>query len=154
MSRRQDIITELKTRLASITVDNGYQTDAGENVYVGQVPALNDGDPDQAIAMVVEDDEPGYSGEHTVIRLPIEIRAVVRVNVDDPYAMTEAVIADIKRAIERTTEGVKDHNLGGLLTPRGLERRSTTAAFRDQGSEFGAGVVRYACLYNELWGEP
>ena len=42
MSRRQDIIAELTDRLEDITIANGYQTNAGALLLVGQAPALSE----------------------------------------------------------------------------------------------------------------
>jgi len=148
MSRRQDIIDELKDRLDNITVANGYQTDAGALVLVGQAPALSETDPQQALALIIGADSVGYQGEDKQISLPVTVHALVRADLDDPAAAAEAVIADIKKAIEQ------DHNLGGLLKARGLVCGTTTSAMREQGSEYVGGTVSYELLFAEKWGAP
>lgn len=149
MSKRQDILAELLTRLEQITTDNGFQTDAGNTVFIGLVPALGPDDPTTALAVILDADaNPGHQGENIVIRLPLKIHALIQVNTENPYERVEAILADIKKAIET------DHNLSGILSPRGLERGVTQCAYREQGSEFGGGYVEYRLVFLEQWGNP
>lgn len=148
MSTRQTIIEEIRSRLAGITVDNGYQTDAGALVFVGQTPALSDADPEQALAIRVGGDDIGYQGENVLVTLSLVVHALMRADVDEPTTASEAVIADIKKAVEI------DRDLAGALQPRGLERGTTTAADRSQGSEYVAATVEYRCRFVERWGQP
>jgi hypothetical protein len=148
MSVRQNILTEFVTRLSGISLLGGYQTDAGALVFVGQTPALSEADPEQALALVVGSDAVGYQGENVLTQLSIVVHAILRADVDEPTLASEAVIADIKKAVEI------DRDLGGILTPRGLERGTTTAALRSQGSEYVAATVEYRCRFVERWGQP
>lgn len=148
MSRRQDIITELTSRLADILITNGYQTDAGALVLVGQTPSLSESDPDQALALVIGPDSVGYQGEDKQITLTVTIHALVRADIATPTTAAEAVLSDIKTAIET------DHNLGGLLKPRGLKCAGTVALQREQGSEYIGGSVSYDLEFAETWGAP
>lgn len=148
MSARQDIIDEVRGRLSGILVADGFQTNAGQNVLVGMVPSFSPDDPTQAIALLIDKDEPSYQGEAVVIRVPLVVHACVRADVSDPCVAAEAVIADIKKAIET------DHDLGKLALARGLERGVVSAAIREQGSEYVAGSVEYRITYREVWGNP
>ncbi len=148
MSVRQSILTELISRLSGIAVVNGYQTDSGAVVYDGQTPSLAEGDPEQALAVVVGGETLGYQGENVLVLLSVVVHALLRADVDQPTLASEAVIADVKKAVE------VDHNLGGILQPRGLERGETTAARREQGSEFVAATVEYRFRFVERWGQP
>ena len=148
MSVRQSILTEIVSRLSGISLLGGYQTDAGALIFVGQTPALSEADPEQALALVVGSDAVGYQGENVLTQLSIVVHAILRADVDEPTLASEAVIADIKKAVEI------DRDLGGILTPRGLERGTTTAAQRYQGSEFVAATVEYRCRFVERWGQP
>jgi len=149
MSRRQDVITAFAARLSNITQANGYQTDAGALVLVGQAPVLSDGDPDQALALVIGPDVSGYQGENVQTSIPLTVHALVRAeDITQPYLDAEAVIADIKKAVET------DHDLGGLLKPRGLTRGVTTAAVREPSSSFVAASVDYNVEFAEKWGAP
>ncbi len=148
MSVRQNLIAEIVSRLSGILLAGGYQTDAGALIFVGQTPPLAEGDPTEALAVVVGGEEVGYQGENVLVVLSIVVHAIVRADVDQPILASEAVIADIKRAVET------DHDLARILLPRGLERGATTAAKREPGSEYVAATVEYRCRFVERWGQP
>lgn len=146
LSRRQLALQELQNRVAGISTDAGFQTDAGGQVFIGEAPTLGPDDLDAAIAIVIRPDEPGFQGEQAVIRLPVELQAIAKTT--EPWATVEAVIADIKRAVET------DHDLGGTLLARGLERGITQPLDREDGSEFIGASVGYRLVYKETWGAP
>ncbi len=52
MSKRQDIITALEARLQTITIANGYNTDAGGRVFVWRTAQV---EPAEAPCLLVED---------------------------------------------------------------------------------------------------
>lgn len=147
-SRRQDIIEAVRDRLTAISQANGYQTDAGAVVLVGEAPSFGPADPPQAIALTVDDDSATYQGEQVVVVLPLVVHAIVKADLAAPYLAAEAIVADIKKAIE------VDHDLGGLTVRRGLERGVVKAAVREPGSEYVAARVEYRATYAELWGAP
>ncbi len=148
MSARQEIIEEFRDRLARITVANGFQTDAGLHVLVGEMPSFGPDDPTQALAISLDDDALEYQGEGVVVTLPVRVYAVIKADTAAPYVAAEAAIADIKTAVET------DRNLGGLALPRGLTRGSVSAASREPGSEYVAARVEYGVMYCEGWGAP
>jgi hypothetical protein len=147
-TKRYDALSELRTRLRTIRAPDGFETDAGQLVFLGEEPVLGPDDPAAAIAIVVGGDEPRYQGQSVVIFLPVEVQAHVRANVDDPWLTIEAVVGDIKKAIET------DHDLGGILLPRGLERGTTRPKDRESGSAYVAAGVEYKLLFREQWGAP
>jgi hypothetical protein len=141
-------IAELRTRLGHITIANGFNTDAGDLVFLCERPQLGPDDPVAAVALVVGADEPGHQGEHVVLLLPVSIQAHVKVVADDPWMTVEAIVEDIKRAIET------DHDLDGALLPRGLERGSTEPLEREDGSSTVGCGVEYRLRFKERWGAP
>lgn len=153
MSVRQEIIAEVRSRLGAISVVGGFQTDAGVLVLVGQAPSFGPDDPTAVISISISDDESFYQGEKVTVVLPLEVHALVKADLADPYLAAEAVIADIKKAVEKPG-GVSDHDLGGLAVPRGLARGVTKAALREPGSEYVAARVEYRITYAEMWGNP
>lgn len=149
MSRRQDILAEFVDRLGNITIANGFQTDVGQLVFIGERPVLGPDDPDASLDVVVSADEPGYQGENVSVRLPVTVRAVVKASAGvTPWETVEAVIADVKKAIET------DHDLGGLLVTRGLERGPVEPRDREAGDEIVGAGIQYALRYVEQWGAP
>jgi hypothetical protein len=148
VSAREDVLRELASRLAGITTSNGYNTNAGQKVFLGQEPNLGPNDPTEALAIVVGADSPGYQGENVAYEVTVEIQALVRADVSDPLLAMEAVLADIKKAVEQ------DHDLGGLLIERGLERGSTRPFDRETGSEYPGVGIEYNLYLQEAWGDP
>ncbi len=147
-SRRQLIVTAVVERLAEIAIEHGYQTDAGAAIYIGERPNLGPDDPSTAIALLMADDEPGYQGEQVFIQLPLEIHALARVGLTDAWMRIEAILADIKKAIERP-----DRTLGGLVK-RQIQRDVTRTFERTSGEQALGIVITYRAPYTELWGTP
>lgn len=147
-ARRQLILEALRDRLALITVEHGFNTDAGATLFTGETPELGEGDPEVAIALLVRDEEPQFQGENILTRLPIEIQALAKADLNDPYLVAEQILGDIKRAVE-----LDDRTLGGLVR-RQLERGVTRTLTRQPGSvTVGVGVL-YVAPYVEKWGHP
>ena len=146
--RRQEILTVLRDRLETIAIAAGYQTDAGENVFLGELPALGEDDPDVALAIVVGDEVPQYQGEQLFVRLPFELHTIAKADLDEPWLTVEQLIADVKRAIEQP-----DRTLGGLVR-RMIEREAVRTVPREPGSTTVGAMVVYVAPYLEAWGDP
>lgn len=145
---RQAAISELKTRLARISVANGFQTDAGLALFVGERPALGPADPEASLVVLIQEDEPGYQGENVVSTVPVDVQVIVKADITDPWETVEAAVADIKTAVET------DHDLGGTTVQRGLTRGVTRPLERDPGSEYTGVAVGYRLMLGERWGAP
>lgn len=153
-SIRQQLIELVKARLEAIAAGQSsadgvtFATDAGENVFVNETPALGPDDPAMAIAVVIGEDSVSRTGEHAVIELPMEIHALARADLDEPWKASEAVLADIKRAME-----LADRSFGNRLRPR-MERGSTRTLEREEGSTTVGVGITYLFPYIEQWGAP
>lgn len=149
MSRRQQILEASVARLAVIQRGNGYATDAGDAIQLGEFTELGPDDPAEAIAVVPGEDVTRTQGDKHGITLPLEIQAIARVDLDEPHAAAEAVLADIKRAYEQA-----DRTLGGLLEGKGIRRLVTRTLPREAGmTTVGVGVT-YLLDFQETWGDP
>lgn len=147
-SRRQQIVEALKARLEAITIANGFDTNVGTTIYVGESPDLGPDDADTAIAIVVGDEEPQFQGEHVYLELPISIQAIAKANLDESWLNVEAVIGDIKRAVE-----LADRTLGGLVK-RQIVRGPVRALHREPGNTTVGASVTYIAPFTEVWGSP
>lgn len=114
------IVQAIRSRLANISVANGYHTDAGANVCLGRVldeavdefPAL--------VVWLVEPNAPGDTRAGNVRRsLPVLVEGYVRVEEDDPLEATLKLARDIKAAVYQLDDlvlvegaGVGDLELG------------------------------------------
>jgi hypothetical protein len=153
-SKREDALNDLRERLSKISIENGFVTDAGKAIFMGDAPQLGPNDPWAAIAVIVGPDSPETTGGLVRTTVPIEVQAIVRAELEDAVMAAEAVIADIKRAVE--IEGIDAHrsrSLKGTL-PLGLERGQTTWLRRQDGSTFAGAGITYNASFEERWGQP
>lgn len=142
-TRRQQIIAALEARLAQITTANGFQTNAGQHVFLGKDPedlfgdeltrvpccALNEGEA------VVEQ----KIGTHYRVSLPIVVCGITNAQPDAPSTAGNALLADLTTALwpEAAERGVDNDDIGGLaiswqytgdeIFPRGPGRTFTVA---------------------------
>jgi len=103
---------------------------------------------------VVGADSPTTQGGLVRTRVPVEIQAIVPATIDDAFMALEAIVADIKRAVE--IEGVqafRTRSLKGTL-PMGLERGVTRVLPREDGSLFVGTGIEYVLSFEEKWGDP
>jgi len=150
MSKRQDIFVNLRARLAEIQVANGYNTDAGLHILMGEVPHETLDDAAASLAVTVRDDEPGSQLEQVVVTLAVQVHGTMKVlDTAAPLDSIEALVADIKTAVEQP-----DRTLGGTLVARGITRGSTQVFERSAGSEVVAVAVTYNLVFAEAWGNP
>jgi hypothetical protein len=148
MSARQDAINELVNRLTGITIAEGFSTDAGASVLLGEQPTFGPADAIASIAVVIGADEPKFQAENVLVDLPVAVQLYVKAGESAPWNIIEGLISDVKTAVET------DHNLSGTLVHRGLVRGSVTPMDRETGSEFVGAVVEYRLQYLEGWGSP
>lgn len=146
-SKRQQILEAVKARLEAIRVADDFNTDAGDEVQLGEVLDLGPDDPDAAACVVPLDDTTTTQGHKHQVRLPIELQAVVKVDLEEPWVLAEAMLADIKKAFE-----LEDKTLGGLTTE--ITRGATRGLAREPGMTTAGVGVTYTVLYQETWGAP
>lgn len=148
-SRRKQILLRIKARLERISTANSFRTNAGACVKLNEELSFGEGDPTIGIAIVVGLEQTSMKGEHVVVRLPINVQAIVlEANLDAPWNVVEDVIADIKQAIE-----LEDRTLGKLVRAE-IERGPTQTLERQPGSSYTGAEILYTALYPELWGRP
>lgn len=158
-SRREQVIGKILERLSAIKTADGFQTDAGAGpVWHGQNIELGDDDPDAVLGLAIGDEIPTGSLEKLTYDLPIEIQAVIKANLANPTLTIEAMVGDIKRAIEKEDRTLGRALDGSLLVNgngnHGLIRGGVASLPREPGSStVGAGVVYRAKLV-EVWGQP
>lgn len=148
-SRRRLVLAALLARLEAITAnDAAYETDAGQAVCIGDPQPLGEHDPSQAIAVIIGDDDPQpQTAGAFLVSTPIEIVALREVDPTDPWLPVEAVLADIKRAVEQS-----DQSFGGLVSR--ITRGTTRALPRDPGATTAAVSITYVLTWKEAWGNP
>ena len=83
-TRRQQIITEIVSRLQAITKANGFETDAGEHVFVGEIVKYGENDPVSAITVVVGDEATVSQRVKVIYDFTLDIQALFAAQLDDP----------------------------------------------------------------------
>lgn len=154
MSKRAEILDALIQRVTAIRVADGFTTDAGDNVYLGETPELSGADEVSAVAIVPQDDTLTPAGSVAfMIEWPIEIQALI--GVDPPtvesWATLEGLLGDIKRAIELSSDS--EHNLDGLVH-KAFTRGSTRTLERETGTRTFGLSITYTFTLKEGWGTP
>lgn len=148
-TERERIIADTITRLSAILITGGFETDAGANVFVGSHLELGKDDPDEALLIVLGDDTVTKSTPKTYLNLPVEVQATVKVSATNPSVRIEAMLGDIKRAME-----LLDEKNQRALAGYPLERGTTRLVPREPGSLTAGVGVTYLIGYSEPWGDP
>lgn len=154
-SRRRLILEEALARLAAIVIASGFNTDAGQRVFLNEVPELGEDDPDVAIALVIGQNVIKQQGHKLFIDLPVEVQAIAKIAKPGtpgdpwhPFIAAEDVLEDVKRAWE-----LDDMTFEGLLNCE-MERVEEETAERQPGSSTVGVAIRYRLRYSERWGQP
>jgi hypothetical protein len=149
-STRELILGVFETRLAAIDGTGVFSTRAGETLFLMETPNLGPHDVAEAILIVPEPDVVVHQKLKLLIDLPIGLFAVVKADRARPFTIVEAMIADIKRAIE-----LEDRRLGlRNVDSRGIKRGPTTPYQRPDGSLYVGTSIHYTVPYEEGWGAP
>lgn len=152
---REWILDRIETRLRAIEAANGFYTDAGRNIQVGETTSLGLDELPVGLAILVDDDEIEYEGEKVAIVLPIDIQILTRVGRIDGWTDIERALGDVKRAMELNTA---QHRLSGaddVGVPPLLRRGQTRTLPREDGSIYMGVSIRYLVgPMQEPWGQP
>jgi len=155
-SKRQRILEDVLRRLAFITEANGYSSDLGESVLMGEDPKLGPDDP-AAIVVEVAPDQGTMSGPRILAAIPIQVQAIVLASAyESPMLAAEAIIRDIVVALE-IDKGEAKANLSHALdgtSAKGFVYSGTGWLTRQAGSEFVGAFVSYVANMERLWGDP
>jgi hypothetical protein len=136
------------TRVGTIRIADGFATDAGEHVSLGEEPAVGPDDP-LGIALVVGDEDSRWvvPGKACQVKLPVTVQALASVDLDAPWLAVEALIGDIKRAVE------VDDTLEGKTT-WSMTRGPVQTLAREPGATTVGAKVPYWFEWKEGWGTP
>lgn len=146
-TRRLLILERLGALVAVITKANGFDSDAGQAVYIGAAPELGPADPDYVIAIVPRDEIATEDGRISNV-FPVEVQAIGKATAADAWINLELLLGDVKAAIE-----LDDRTLGSIL--KGVMRRGPTRTIeREPGATTIGTAITYTCPYLDEWGNP
>ncbi len=145
---RREAIAEFKRRLQQIEQSNGYLTNVGQVIAVGEAYQLGPDDPPAALAMVILDEDrlPARGDIKISFHLPIEVIVLVKPDLDDVIGSIEDGIQDVKQAIERG-----DRQFGGILDNT-LRRGIIRTLPRESGSQTCGAIIPYTLPISEAYG--
>ncbi len=150
-SRRKLIIAALKARAATITVANGYFTNAGQRVEYGNAGHTTD-DALPRVTLSVEDVEPPTPrNQHKAMRR-LPVRAEIKLAPADalsPLDAAEDALADLKTALFEAG----DRTLG-IVGVHNIEEGREGVVDRADGSTLVGAWVEFAVFYSEKYGLP
>lgn len=160
-TRRQAAVTDLLDRLGYIQTAKGYNTDAGLHIFQGHLPKLGPDDPQDCLAVLIGEDTATTAGGRISTRVPFEVWAIVNAaEAADPLASIEAIIADIRAAVEIESPNGIDRYLGSFgdppqpaTLPKGFSRGVTKGTTMPDGAGFVGALVEYVGEFAEVWGE-
>lgn len=137
----EEITQELKARIATLTVAQGAETDAGLRVFLGR---NNINDTLIPCTSIVESgDDPEHKGPNTLIATADSFLLFAFVPCDpaDPSVAAHAALRDIKRAIFRTN-GKPSRTWGGKVTD--IKYRGSDIGARSDGAAFVCATIKLA----------
>lgn len=149
MTKRATALAALRARLAQIRIANGFTTDAGAKILFGEDPVVGPSDPPAVLAIVVGDTSgETFEGEVIPSSVPVSVQVIAPAGLGDPGLTIEAILGDIKTAVELT------ECLPECTGPLGIVRDGTTWLKREPGEPYIGAAVNYRILLREGWGAP
>lgn len=153
-SKRQAILEVFYARAVVIRKQNGFQTDLGATLLLGELPHFGPDDPKAVLAMLPQEDVIIGGLQNIGLVLPVNYAVILAPGCADAWRIVEMGLSDIKKAVE-----LADRSLGGLLdggnnNAEGLQRGTTETWPGVSGLEAVGAVITYAAKYHEGWGYP
>jgi hypothetical protein len=142
-----EIVAELKARLAQITKANGFETDIGVTTFEGRVQV---NDEDVPCSSIIEGDDtlitsPGRSALWKLDQNYVLV-GYAQCDADNPGTTARAIIRDLKRAVFRSN-GKADATFGGKVLE--VNYRGRNIGPRADGVGIVMGLIEIAVVYVE-----
>lgn len=149
-SVREQVADALMERVLEIQKVNGFNTDAGVTVVLGQKVRPGESDPDTVLQVTVGVETVAtWQAGKVFYKIPYVFEVISRAGRAESWRDAERLLQDVKRAVE-----LPDTTLDGLLEHPGLERSPARTLERDPGAEdVGIEITYFACV-QESWGSP
>lgn len=143
----------IRERLEEIQEDNGYNTNAGNNVYRGRVFLDRDSEL-PAITIVETEENPAtadVSGSLVRETVNYQIRGVAQADPDNPLDQGHVLVADIKKALFRAPT-IDMERLDGTITNLSYTGRGIFPP--EDGSRYVYVEVYLEVTHGEQFGNP
>ena len=153
---REQIIAGFMTRLADMTVENGYAVGAGANVFRAY-KHLDPGDAPASILWPGMEEAAKNYGQHECT-MQIKVEAIADIGADNPSVVQERILGDLKQCLFATDLNFTDEfyiddevavHIDGLVYTSG-----GPAEFPASEDTLAAVFIEFNIKYNEQVGEP
>ena len=154
-SRRRRILEATRTLLLEILIAHDCRTDLGANVQMGEAKTFGPDDPRQVL--VIRPRQAVVESQQLRVRymsLAVDVAIVLAPDVEEPWAIVEDGLADIKEALELDTGILIDLLTGGRDNATGMRLVSEESYERQSGSDVSGAVLSYLFHYRETFGAP
>lgn len=143
----EEVSQEIRTRIATISVANGFESDIGVSVFDGRI-AVNDSDVPCASVVEGTDDVLSTPGRAALWKVEQHYTLVGYSPCDPahPNAKARAIIRDLKRAIFKTN-GKADATFGGKVLE--IHYKGRNVGPRADGVGIVMGVISISVIYAE-----
>lgn len=149
MSKASTLAERISTRIAQITIVNGYSTDIGLKVFRGK-GKLDENDLPCVVLVEGEERVEDSTETQYKARQRFTLEGHDLCDPDNPNDKAHMIIADLKRAI---FDG--DRTFDGIVRPRtGLRYAGRRIATRDDGARIIAASIDFDCEVAESLTEP
>lgn len=149
LTKAGDVADEIVSRLETITIANGAETDIGTKVLEGRRKSEDDTTP--SVTLVEAEDQP-ETAPGKLISVKITQRYIIigynACDLDRPNKAAHAMIRDIKRALFRGG----DATFGGRV--KSVEYRGRSIGIRADGTKMVQAVVEFDVTYVEDVSNP
>ena len=147
------ILEELQDRLQTILVSGGFNTNAGQQVFLGERrinpnqlddgPVINVFDTEDEI-----DETTAYGDEEIHITMRVIVAAYIRDVDEESTRLAHLILQDIKTAMLKNT----DRTLGGLTVDFGYDGR--VIEYPEPGGDTLHVSAEFVTTYQEPYGQP
>lgn len=152
----KQIAAKLATRLGTIKVVNGYNTNAGNSIVRGRRSfGETDLSSNPAISVWINDATAGQGNRDRMeVAIGIIIEGFFIIDTDNPDDDAEDLLGDIRKALLLSTDqyvydSVSSKNLVSSFFPTGWVKE-----LPEDGSKIGSVQLRIDAVYPETYGDP
>lgn len=143
MSKASDLAIALTTKLETILIANGFETDIGARVFRGKASINIEHLP--CIVLVEEHDNViEVKQTQAVVEQHYVIEGHAECDPDYPNDTAHLILADLKRAVFSG-----DRTFGNAVKPSGLKYVTRAIGIREDGSKICAASIEISMLFVE-----
>jgi len=146
---REQIIGKFTARAGAITVENGFESDMGQNVLRAVRDLMVSDPPCLVVWPLSETSEPEYRKE--VITMQVRIEGFIAHGSSNSSAIAEVILGDLRKCF--TDLSIFDSAYGGLIEDIAYASGGSES-FAQAGEEVTGNNIVLSVKYHTLTGDP